>query len=628
MFDSADEDMTPEDRTAELCRWFENAETQTAEERQRAERDRDYRDLIQWTKTEIDTLSGRGQPVLTIDYTGAKVDLVLGMERQRRSDPKAFPRTPKEQDRSDVATQSLRFIADDCQFDQSRSDVFDNILVEGYGGAKVTVEPSDDGGYDIKIVQIPWDRLFRDPNSRRADFSDAKFLGEVLWMDRDDAKEMFPDGGAALDATFSMGGTYGGTYDDRPQNWTDSKRARVRIVQMWYRDKGEWAVATFTKGGAVAPTQYSPYKDRYGRSACPLILRHAYCDRENNRYGMVRGMISLQDEVNKRRSKALHWANSRQLMIEEGAVDDYDKVRAEAAKPDGMIVYRRFGADGRGVEVMSSAEFTTAQMALLQHATAELQSRGPNASLAGKDGQDLSGRAIIAQQQGGAAEMEPLFDALRQWTRQVYEAAWMRVRQFWTAEKWVRVTDDDKNVQWVGLNRQITLEQELAAMPPEMQAQAMQSMGLVPGDPRLQQVVRTENAVGELDADITIEDGPNVQMLDSDQAALLAPLVQAGQLPAEVLIENMPVRNKAKIIKIMAEAKQAAAQAQQAQMQAAGQKAQADVAKTVAETENKQADTLNKQIEAEQNARGLMAQEMGVAPLPGEVVPEQQGIAA
>lgn len=627
MIDDTDEARTPEDRTAELCRWFENAETQTAEERQRAERDRDYRDLIQWTKEEISILEGRGQPVLTIDYTGAKVDLVLGMERQRRSDPKAFPRTPAEQDRSDVATQALRYIADDTQFDQVRSDVFDNILVEGYGGAKVTVEEGADG-YDIKITHIPWDRLFRDPSSRKADFSDAKFIGEILWMDKADALEMFPEGRDVLDAVFTNGGTYGDTFDDRPQIWVDSRRTRVRIVQMWYREKGEWAVATFTKGGAVAPLQFSPYKDRYGRSACPLILRHAYADRKNNRYGMVRGMISLQDEVNKRRSKALHWANSRQLVIEEGAVDDIDKVRAEVAKPDGVIQFRRFGSDGKGIEILSSAEFTASQMALLQHATGELQSRGPNASLAGKDGQDLSGRAIIAQQQGGAAEMEPLFDALRQWTRQVYEACWMCVRQFWTGEKWIRVTDDDKSVTWVGLNRQITLEQELAAMPPEMRAQAQQAMGLVPGDPRLQMVVRTENAVGELDADITIEDGPNIQMLDVDQAALLAPLVQAGQLPPEVLIENMPIRNKAKVIKIMAEAKQAAAQAQQAQMQAAGQKAQADVAKTVAETENKQADTLNKQIEAEQNARGLMAQEMGVAPLPGEVVPEQQGIAA
>ena len=43
------------------------------------------------------------------------------------------------------------------------------------------------------------------------------------------------------------------------------------------------------------------FKDRRGKTACALILQSAYIDQENNRYGMVRDLISLQDEINKRR---------------------------------------------------------------------------------------------------------------------------------------------------------------------------------------------------------------------------------------------------------------------------------------------------------------------------------------
>ena len=35
------------------------------------------------------------------------------MERKARTDPKAFARTPAEEDRADAATQCLRYIADD-----------------------------------------------------------------------------------------------------------------------------------------------------------------------------------------------------------------------------------------------------------------------------------------------------------------------------------------------------------------------------------------------------------------------------------------------------------------------------------------------------------------------------------
>ena len=52
---------------------------------------------------------------------------------------------------------------------------------------------------------------------------------------------------------------------------------------------------------------------------------------------MVRGLISLQDEINKRRSKALHLLSVRQVIAEQGAVPDVDKARREVAKPDGFI---------------------------------------------------------------------------------------------------------------------------------------------------------------------------------------------------------------------------------------------------------------------------------------------------
>lgn len=550
---------------SKLCRWFEEAEDQTYEARKLAERDRDYYDNDQWTPEELAILRKRKQPALTINYIKRKVEFLRGYERRQRSDPKAYPRTPQHTDMADAATDSLRFVADQNDFDEIRSQVYENLLIEGYGGADVVVE-NHPTGTDVVIQYVPWDRIFYDPHSRKPDFSDAKYKGIVIWMDKEEAYELFPDRREAIETTLASV-SLSDTYDDRPRfTWCDNRRSRVRIVQMHWYEGGEWWVCTYTKGGALTDPQVSPYVDEYGRSACSLILRSAYIDRENNRYGSVRDLISLQDEINKRRSKALHLINMRQFQYERGAIEDVNKVKAELAKPDGAVEVN----PTMQFQILPTNDMAAGNMQLLQQATMEMQASGPNAAMAGKDPRDQSGRAIQAQQQGGAVEIEPQMDALRQWTRDIYQAVWLRVRQFWTGEKWIRVTDSDKNLKWVGLNHPVTLKEELAKVPREEAEQIVQSMGLQPGDPRLDMVVRVENDISGLDVDIIIEEGPDVVTIQAEQFAQLADLASKGlPIPPDAIIEASSLRNKDVILKEMRGEGEKSPQVQQLQQQLA-----------------------------------------------------------
>ena len=74
-----------------------------------------------------------------------------------------------------------------------------------------------------------------------------------------------------------------------------------------------WYFAEYTKAGMLKGGE-SPYQDEDGKPCFPLIMETAYIDRENNRYGEVRQFIDPQDEINKRRSKALHIMNTRQII--------------------------------------------------------------------------------------------------------------------------------------------------------------------------------------------------------------------------------------------------------------------------------------------------------------------------
>ena len=128
----------------------------------------------------------------------------------------------------------------------------------------------------------------------------------------------------------------------------------------------------------------------------------------------------------------------------------------------------------------------------------------------GTDSRELSGRAILAQQAGGAVQNEPLADSLRMWSRRVYEMAWMAAREYWGAGKWVRVTDDLGATRWVGINMPVTVQDQLAADAGSAArhgdaAHADRS----PAIRGLQQVRRDRQPDHDLDVDITVEEGPS-----------------------------------------------------------------------------------------------------------------------
>ena len=557
-----------------LVRWFEESELARQDEITMAERDRAYYNHEQWSKEELDELKKRGQPPIIVNKIHDKVSLLCGMERKARTDPKAFARTPAEEDRADAATQALRFIADDNSFSLVRSAVFEDMLIEGAGGAELGLEDDGQGGANITITHVPWDRIFYDPHSRSMDFSDARYKGLVIWMDRDQLEGMYPEGDDVIEASFSSVDFY---YNDRPETafWTDNRRRRVRVVQCHWSERDTWWQATFTKNGILAAPQRSKFKDRKGKSCCGLLLQSAYINRENQRYGMVRGLISLQDEINKRRSKALHLLSVRQVVAEQGAVQDVDKARREVARPDGYVEVM----PGLKFEIEQSADLATGQFQLLQHATAEMQLSGPNAALSGTDPRELSGRAILAQQAGGQAQNEPLADALRYWSRRLYESCWMAAREYWSGGKWVRITDELNGTTWVGINRPIRVMDRLAAMPEQQRMMMMQRMQLQPDDPRLQQVVGIENDITDLDVDITIEEGIDIPSLQAEQFATLVQLagMQPGLIPGDVLIAASGLKDKDMLLQRMQAHQQQAGQAQQQAGQLAQQHAQADI---------------------------------------------------
>ena len=538
---------TPGEDGAERIRKMVREYLDTMEEaRDRAALSRDYYDGKQWTKEEIATLKQRGQAPIVFNRIKRKVDSILGVERNRRTDPKAYPRTPKDEQSADIVTQALRFVSDQTRLNNIFSGAFECGMIEGAGACEVIM----DGPEDIKVNLIPWDEFIFDPRSSRHDFSDARYLGVLKWMDADDAVALYPDKGKEIEAGITgseKAFVADQSVDDKPSSgtWIDRKRRRVQVCQLYYKAGAEHNYAVVV-GSTLVMDGPSYYRDEKGKTVCPIEAFSAYVDRENNRYGVVHDMRGPQDEINHRRSKAVHFLHSRRVMAQQGAVADVAQAKREIARPDGWVEV----VDPQAVQVLDTAQETTGNLNMLQEAKAEIDLLGPNNALQGKGTEGESGRAIIAQQQAGLAELAPLYDRFNDFKLRVYRATWARIKQFWKAPKWIRITDDEQATQFIGLN----------------QVQGIDPMTMQP---------QVSNPVAQMDVDVILETGPDTVTLQSEEFEQLAQIMpQLAALPppyALALIEasSLPAQRKKKMTELLQGGGEQSPEAQaQAQKQA------------------------------------------------------------
>lgn len=588
---------------AERIEAFENAEDATRTAREKSEKCQDYFDDKQWTDDEVAKIEKRGQPVSTFNEIKPKVNTMLGLEKQTRKDPKAFPRTPGDEQAAQAATDVIRYVCEDTNWDDKRSQAAKDLAVPGTCSIMVGLKQTR-VGVDPDIRRIAWDRFYYDPASSEFDFADAKFMGIVIWMDLDDAVRKYPEAAEILESTWSRARNTQ-TYDDKPKHglWADYKRRRVRLCEEYY-DEGGWKFCIYTEAGFIAEPMESPYLDADGLPECPIKAVSLYVGRDNNRYGEVQSMLSPQDDVNKRHSKALHVINTKAVRIGIGSGMSADDVRKELARPDGVFI-----ADQGELDILPDNDVAAGNLQLLSYSRDFIHRTGANSALAGKDVRNQSGRAITAQQQGGMIETASYLDAIRVLSLAVYRSVWARVRQSWTGERWVRVTDDKRNLQFVGVNRPVTALHEAAKRLgvdkdnlQQADPQAVAMLEAFARDPRSQTVIGVDNSIAEMDVDIIVEEGidtPTVQAEQFDVVAKMLPGAPPNLQPVlwEALFENSAFRNKDKVLKALSQPPSP----EQQQMK------KLQVANATAELEKTQSETVENNATAQARQFGILS---------------------
>jgi hypothetical protein len=590
-----------------LRKMFDEARDLTDKARDEQEKDQDYYDGPGQANSEVrQTLKARGQPLVIDNRIAPAIDGILGVLEAGKTDPRAFPRNPGDQPAADVASKSLRFIADDCKWSKRRMDCAEDYLIHGITAAIVEWT-----GERIEATRIRWETFFYDPKSREDDFGDAKYLGVAKWMYADEITAMYPDRARVLGDLTTVGDSaIEATWDDRPEDrvmWVDKRRNRVLVVEIYYRDPRGWMRAVYCAAGWLEYGM-SPYVDvRTGEPRCPIVAVSFKSDRHNNRYGPIRNMRYMQDEVNARRSRGLHVTNSRQVQNTDPNAPpvDVEEVRRQAARPDGVIP--------QGWATVQATDIATGNLAMLAEAKESLQRMVPVAIAQDlREGSASSGRARQVAQQAGLTQFGRGFGRFEDFEECVYRQFWMAAQQFWKDPKWVRVTDNPRAVEFIQVNEPIMgLVQEMQPVPgPDGQPVVDPVTGQAAMQATVSEgVVGYNNRPSEMDLDIIIAATPDTVALEFETFEAVMQLIQSGIDPMspvfEIVLELAPLPDKTRILELIQAKREEAAQAAQAQAQAAQQAAEleaagaaADIEKTAAETQGKQIDNELKVMQA------------------------------
>ena len=546
----------------------------------------------QWSAEELAALAKRKQPPVTYNRVVRKINGVVGLIEKMRQDPKAYPVTPVHEEGAELATAVLRYVLEASNWRALSVASTLDCAINGLSGVEVNLVQGDHGDPDIELTLTTFEDFFYDPRSKKSDFSDARYMGTAKWLGIDEAKELFPDKAEELENVKDSGSL--NQKDAGARKWINIDEGKIYLVDHWFVENGDWNYCLYCADLELMRGKSFLVDDR-GKTLCRYVMFSCNIDQDYDRYGFVRALKSAQDEINYRRSKGLHTLHSRRIIADHNAVQDPDEVRAEAARPDAFILVNpnsRFEFDDA-----SKAQDMRGQFEYLQEAKQEIENYGPNPALIGTGIENKSGRAIALMQEAGISELGPFILQHKDWKIRIYRAIWGAVKQSWTAERWIRVTDDEELAQFIQVNG-FELDQNGAPV--------------------------VINKLGSIDVDIVLDEGADVittqQETFETMIKLMPQLVNLSPPMQMLFIEmsSLPQSMKKKYTQLIEQTNQPdpmmelAKQVELAGKTAGVKKTEADTAKTIAETAKSNADT-RKQI------LDTTLQEMATVPfMPGQ----------
>lgn len=446
------------------------------------DKEADYYDGNQLDAETLWAMEERGQAPLITNLIKPTIDVVLGMEAKTRTDWKVRPEGDKmaSADLAEALSMKLHEAEVESRADRACSDAYAHQIKVGLGWVEVSSE-SDPFKGRYRVQSVHRREMFWDYRAKQPDMSDARYLIRRQWIDEDIACAAFPCQAALIRAMIGglpindlLTGVDTGLASAldtqrrttiEQQDWINVTRRLVCIYEVWYRKIVRGYVMRLPNGrvaefnqdderhcsaalaGIVRPEPATfmkphlawwigPHKAHDGPS--PYQHRHfPYVpfigfreDKTGIPYGLIRSMLSPQDEVNARKSKMMCLLSSKRVITDGDAVDDHNATAAEIGRSDAYVILNENRKPTSTFKVEDGGQLAAQQFQVMTEAKQEInQSAGIYQSMLGATSQATSGLAINSLVEQGTTTLAEINDNYRYARRQVGEILMELVKQ-------------------------------------------------------------------------------------------------------------------------------------------------------------------------------------------------------
>lgn len=487
-------DFAPHDPDAlslgRLTRWLDEIQNQPAWRRE-SDKCCDYYDGNQLDADTLNRLEDKGLGPLITNLVQPTINAVLGMEAKTRTDWRVGADDEQFLDVAEALSAKLHEAERESQADRAISDAYAEMVKAGFSAVEVSRE-SNPFRYPYRVSHVHRSELFWDWQGKALDWSDARYVVRKKMYDADNLVAFFPqhaqvikDSGsysygwsdfvATLDSTMSADLLHSleqglrTTWDDL--YWRDTSRQAVTCFEVWYRVYKRGLVLKLPYGrviefnadnemhralvaaGAVQPQVAVFDKIRCAFFCGPVRLmdrgtqnrRFPYIpffgyreDLTRVPYGIIRSMLSPQDEVNARTAKMMWLLNSRRTFIDSDALDakynTLSDVSREIGRADAFVVTNPAAHRGQ-IRVEDNMALSAQQFQVMQERKNAIQeAAGVYSAMMGQNSNASSGLAIQSLVEQGVTTLAEINDNYRVAKRLVGEELLSLVKEDTTGQ--------------------------------------------------------------------------------------------------------------------------------------------------------------------------------------------------
>lgn len=455
----------------------------------------------QWDKADIAQLDSEGRPALTINTILPTVNTVLAEQSSRRGDVQFKPRRGGEQEIADTLTKLYMQLGDNNKLDWVEAQVFADGLIMDRGYFDVRMDFDDHLEGEIRIkAKDPLDILI-DPDAKEWDPATWNEVFETKWMSVDEIEEvygqkksdklkMIAENGSTLGIDsieyeeVRFGDTNTGLEYGKDQMAKDPEEVgacrAIRVIERQYRrlvktqfyvdpetgDQREvpevWGkrkIEQFADQYKLAIVERMARKVRWTVTADLVVLHDDWSPyeeftiipyfpywRRGKPFGIVRNLLSPQEQLNKISSQELHIVNTTAnsgWIVENGSLtgmtaDDLE----EHGATTGLVL--EFNRGSSPPSKIPPNQIPTGLDRLGMKAAANIKTiSGVNDSMLGSDHQEVSGVAMAAKQTRGALMIQVPLDNLTKTRQYLAENMLKLIQRFYTEQRVIQVTNED-----------------------------------------------------------------------------------------------------------------------------------------------------------------------------------------